>query len=131
MYMKSKGYKEKKKNMRKAYATSMEAGELPKEQIAAQRRPWAEACKENKGLNKMIARQEAKLSKQAAVIKTRDESIQTEQKEHVQSYAEEMYLGWMENHIVEYESFTKNFTNRLYTDRLPLPGQDRLEWKDS
>ena len=101
--MKSDAYKEKKKNMREAYANRKAAGELPKEQIAAKRRPWAEACKENKNLNKMIAKQVAKLMEQASIIKTRDESIQTEQKEHVQFYAEEMYLGWMENHIVVYE----------------------------
>ena len=66
--MKSDAYKDKLLKKRLAYAKKKKEGTLPKAKIAAQRKPWAKACKENKGLSQMIAKKEAKVKEQAAGI---------------------------------------------------------------
>ena len=117
--------------MRLAYAKKKKEDTLPKAKIAAQRKPWAKACKENKGLSQMIAKKEAKVKEQAAGIQTGEESISTKQKNHAQAAGAFKIFGFPGDHFREYKSFADELLDPLRNEPFQQRGVDRLEWRES
>ena len=82
-------------------------------------------------MKQMIAKKEAEIKDQAAGIKTGEESIPTDEKNHTQEATAFKTMNFLGRHLREYKSFSDKLLKNLRKKPFQLRGVDRLEWRES